>query len=946
MKTARMTELIGAIDERRAHVGVIGLGYVGLPLAVEFARSGFGVTGFEVSAEKVAILNRGESYIQDVPTSIVGPLVESGKLHATEDFGELEKCDAIIVCVPTPLNKTKEPDISYILSAVEKIRATLRSGQLIVLESTTYPGTTDEVLLPSFEEKGLKLDEDFFLAFSPERVDPGNPQFQTHNITKVVGGVTDASTSVAAALYGTVVEKVHQVTSARVAETAKLLENTFRAVNIGLVNEIAQLCYQLDIDTWEVIRAAATKPFGFMPFYPGPGIGGHCLLKGETTVVRPTDASGAHVERLEELFEKQSSDARVRRFPASGGEVIYKPSLEALSIDMDTQQPEWRPVRYLFRRTYDGPVVTIVTSDNRRITVTDQHPMLVRDKDGQLKEVFARDVAEGDRIPIHHRVGIDTNARPEDVVSPSVDLLPYLSSDDVAKIRVRLVSGSWREHREVLKTVAGADLVQEYVRQDYVPLALFLALEASNGLRIEHESLMLWTGRGPSATSFPAVVRLTPDVARLIGYYLAEGCITHERGLSRVRFTFNRDETEFIDDVRTVLRDELGVRSVTMESRQDHVTHIRVGSSLFGRLLDGVLECGTCSTEMRVPDVVMRASSVHHRELLKGMLRGDGDVYVKTGMQTYTKNGREYTHRNASAEVGYFSSSPRLFQQAVYLLQEMGFTPTFNRTKPHLRIKGRKQLERMRGWLGGKGERLEQYFAESRRSTSSKTFKRAADLTTVPVKSVSVETPAEPVEVFSLEVDGTHTFAASYGIYVHNCIPLDPHYLSWKARLHGFDARFIGLAEEVNSRMPQHVINLVTEGLNRQKKAVNGARVLVLGVAYKRDIDDVRESPAISVVDRLLHRGAEVVYHDPFVKEMRLDSEHGGGHDVASAGGTLKSIELTDEELRHADCVVVITDHTNIDYAHVLDLAQLVVDTRNVFAGLVTPELAGKVIRL
>src|SRR2546421_1517599 len=270
-------ELINLIKDKRAHVGVIGLGYVGLPLLTEFARKGFAASGFEVNEAKVATINSGESYIGDVASSAVKELVDSEKLHATTDFGELKDCDAIIICVPTPLRKTKEPDVSYILAAAEEIKKRLRRGQLIVLESTTYPGTTDEVLLPMFEETGLKLDEDFLLAFSPERVDPGNPQFQTHNIPKVVGGVTDDSTEAAACLYSQIVNEVHSVTSARVAETAKLLENTFRAVNIGMANEMARLCYALNIDTWEVIKAAATKPFGFMPFDPGPGIGGHCI---------------------------------------------------------------------------------------------------------------------------------------------------------------------------------------------------------------------------------------------------------------------------------------------------------------------------------------------------------------------------------------------------------------------------------------------------------------------------------------------------------------------------------------------------------------------------------------------------------------------------------------------------------------------------------------------
>jgi UDP-N-acetyl-D-glucosamine dehydrogenase len=270
-------ELIQLITDKKATVGVIGLGYVGLPLVVEFARNGFGAVGFEVDQSKADRINAGESYIGDIETGIVKELVGEQRLRATTDFTDLQSCDAIIICVPTPLRKTKEPDISYIMAAAEQIKQRLRRGQLVILESTTYPGTTNEVLLPMFEETGLKLDEDFLLAFSPERVDPGNPQFQTHNIPKVVGGVTDDSTTVAAHLYSQIVKDVFAVSSARVAEAAKLLENTFRAVNIGMANEMARLCYALNIDTWEVIRAAATKPFGFMPFYPGPGIGGHCI---------------------------------------------------------------------------------------------------------------------------------------------------------------------------------------------------------------------------------------------------------------------------------------------------------------------------------------------------------------------------------------------------------------------------------------------------------------------------------------------------------------------------------------------------------------------------------------------------------------------------------------------------------------------------------------------
>lgn len=435
--------LLEKIASRTARVGVIGLGYVGLPLVVEFAGNGFESTGFEVDARKAEILNRGESYIPDVPTSEVAKCVAENRLKATTDFSQLKDQDIIIICVPTPLRKTKDPDVSYILAASEKIQETLRPGQLIILESTTYPGTTDEVLKPMFDETGHVLDVDYFLAFSPERVDPGNEKFNTKNITKVVGGVSSVSAEVAAAAYGVIVDHVHSVSSARVAETCKLLENTFRAVNIGLVNELAQLCHTLNIDTWEVIAAAATKPFGFMPFYPGPGIGGHC-------------------------------------------------------------------------------------------------------------------------------------------------------------------------------------------------------------------------------------------------------------------------------------------------------------------------------------------------------------------------------------------------------------------------------------------------------------------------------------------------------------IPLDPHYLSWKARMHGFEARFISLAEEVNSRMPEHVVELVTKGLNSHRKPVNGSKVLIVGVAYKRDIDDVRESPALAIIEKLQQLGADVSYADPFVPEVHLEGN----------GSRIRAIELSQAAVTGADCVVIVTNHSAVNYEWLTENAKLVVDTRNATRGLNEERFEGKIIRL
>ena len=270
-------ELEARIRTRKAEIGIIGLGYVGLPEAMEFAKAGFSVTGFDIDAERVARVNAAQSYIEDVPSEDMAQQVQGGRLRATADFRLLADMDVVHICVPTPLRKTRDPDISFIVAAVDRIKQTLRRGQLVILESTTYPGTTEEVVAPTLEANGFKVGEDFHLCFSPERVNPGDKQHPMYAIPKVIGGMTPRCTELAGALYGQVVCKIESVSSPKAAEAVKLLENTFRAVNIGLVNELALMCSRLGIDVWEIIGAASTKPFGFMTFYPGPGLGGHCI---------------------------------------------------------------------------------------------------------------------------------------------------------------------------------------------------------------------------------------------------------------------------------------------------------------------------------------------------------------------------------------------------------------------------------------------------------------------------------------------------------------------------------------------------------------------------------------------------------------------------------------------------------------------------------------------
>lgn len=273
----RKDQLLQKIESRQAQIGVVGLGYVGLPLAAAFARAGFCVVGVDVDSDKVDQLRQGQSYIADVPAAEIAPLVANGRFRPTTDYNQLSDTDAISICVPTPLRKTKDPDISYIIDAADNIARVGATGKLVVLESTTYPGTTEEVILPRLIHNGDRVGHDFFLAFSPERIDPGRTDYTVYNTPKVIGGITPACQETAVALYNTIVAQPVPVSSTAAAEMVKLLENTFRAVNIGLVNEVALMCDRLGLNVWEVVKAAATKPYGFMPFYPGPGLGGHCI---------------------------------------------------------------------------------------------------------------------------------------------------------------------------------------------------------------------------------------------------------------------------------------------------------------------------------------------------------------------------------------------------------------------------------------------------------------------------------------------------------------------------------------------------------------------------------------------------------------------------------------------------------------------------------------------
>jgi UDP-N-acetyl-D-glucosamine dehydrogenase len=382
----RLQELARQIESGDARIGVVGLGYVGLPLAVEFARAGYRVTGFELSAEKVCTLSAGKSYIQDVPASDVARYRANGQLSATTDFSLLAAMDVINVCVPTPLTKTKDPDVSYIVRALEEIRKRLRSGQLIIVGSTTYPGTTHELFVPMLEATGLTVGVDFCLAFAPERIDPANKVWPLRAVPKVVGGETALCNELATRIFGKVFDTVVPVSSSQSAEMVKLLENTFRAINIGLANEVALMCDKLGLDVWEVIEAAATKPYGFMKFLPGPGLGGHCIPVDPTYLawkMKALNFTARFIELATEInghmpeyvASKVAALLNEDRLPVNGSNILvlgvaYKPDVSDVR-----ESPALDVIRLLLQQggrvTYHDPHVRELDLDGATLKSVD-----------------------------------------------------------------------------------------------------------------------------------------------------------------------------------------------------------------------------------------------------------------------------------------------------------------------------------------------------------------------------------------------------------------------------------------------------------------------------------------------------------------------------------------------------------------------------------------------
>ena len=891
------------ISQRKIKIAVVGLGYVGLPLAIEFAKKGFEVIGVDADLDRVERFKQKKSYITDISTKELSRAIASKRISAHNDHGVLKAADAIFICVPTPLKTKYTPDISFIKSAVKAIIGNIKKGALVILESTTYPGTTEEVILKMFEAGGLKHGRDFYLSFSPERIDPGNINFPVHKIPKVVGGVSPEATSLTVELYRSIIKKVIPVSSPRVAETVKLLENTFRIVNIALIDEIAMMAHKMNLDIWEIVEAAATKPFGFMPFYPGPGVGGHCLDKNETVFVK--DANSLEVMQMPEFIKHIEN--------AKGNDV------EVLSFDPINKKSVFKKVEAVSVRPYAGEMIDISTEDGRRLKVTDLHPMFIYDGSSwQLK--YAKDLLRGDSLPVF--LGLPEFSETGQKTL-EVDIIEQIWKKGVSlidKVRVKPIGFSFkdtyaREIKAILRRQSNKipDACWEYLSNNILPLKYFYALDEV--VNIDHRKLKLVTGRGPSYSEIPAVIEIDEDFCRLIGYYLSEGCYTKDKS-ARIRFTFNRSEKEYISDVIDILA-SLGIRSSIYESKKDYASCIKVSSNLFGFLIYEVLGCGSNCYNMSIPQLTFSLDRNKKMALLSGIFRGDACVEHFFGKWRYRRNEKEYLHNVNTAHISFYTSSKKLFHQLIVILHDLDIIPTFGKRKYTISIYGYGQLTLCKDLFSGKKKQiLETYLKWNKNRPRNKTFQRFPNFATVRIKNISV---TKGDWVYSLETAKPHTFVTSYGIVVHNCIPKDPLYLYWKARHYGFKSRFIKLASEIITYMPAYVVERISSILKDKGIALKKAKILILGVTYKKDILDLRKSPALDIIEILEKKNIYVRYHDPIIPYLKL-----GPLD-------LKSVKLSAEELRKFDCVVIVTDHTGVDYGLVLKNSQTIFDTRNAY---------------
>jgi len=880
-------------------IGIIGLGYVGLPLVREFMKKGLEVYGFDVDDQKLDLLSKGKSYIKHIPDTIIGEWVNSGRFFLSKPEQKLAVPDVLIICVPTPLTENREPKMEYVEQTTNQIAKHLRVNQLVILESTTWPGTTKELIKPILDEREIP----YYLAFSPEREDPGNPNYTTATIPKIVGGVDSKSLEKAVEIYKLIIDKVVPVSSLEVAEATKLTENIFRSVNIALVNEL-KLCFdKMGIDIWEVVEAAKTKPFGYMPFYPGPGLGGHCVAGKEIITIK-NKKNELKTTTIENFYDSVGSKQIIEE------NIFYKNvnDIQILSID-ENGNSQFSPISQVSKRGATK-ALKILLKGNRTLTVTPEHLMLVQNEN-KIEEKLAKDLQIGDALVL------SKPSLSQKRYKNKIDLIDLCSKHKLKNIKIVPKIGKWENILEIRKLASKHKIKLWDNRQKPIPLSAYLLAEKNKIPLPKRDDLLIATGKGRSYSEIPTSIEVNKDFARFIGYYLAEGCTGTEKNTYRTTISFGRHEKELISETKKIIKN-LGFKCPIHECKDCLTTQIRVNSLVLGTLLDKELQCGRNSYDARIPSLLMKIPHFLKFELLGALFQGDGYVGLFSGMRDYKMKGKQFCHFHNSATLEYYTYSTELYQQVILLMHELGFVPNFEKKRNNLRLSGPQAIAFIPYLRENKAARLEKYKENKRKNTPHRTFKSHPTHYSSPVKKIEED---KPQDVFNFNIEDTHTFVTSFGIAVHNCLPIDPFYLTWKARQFDFSTKFIELAGEINTAMPSHIVQKTILALNEKGKALKGSEVLILGVAYKPNVDDIRESPALQIIKQLSDLGAKISYHDPHIPQI------GKGRKYEL---NIKSKILNKNLINKSDCVLILTDHADVDYKLVLTNSSLIVDTRNV----------------
>ncbi len=843
---------------------IVGLGYVGLPLAVLLNKK-FNIIGFDINPERIKELKGGFDRTKEVSKE---ELINSD-IEFTDNPEKISEAKVIIVTVPTPIDEHNIPDLRPIRSATKTVGRYMKKGSIVVYESTVYPGLTEEECVPILEqESGLKWKKDFNVGYSPERVNPGDKKHTIDKIIKVVAGDTPEITEFLAKLYGSVITAgIHKAPNIKTAEAAKVIENTQRDLNIALMNELSLIFNKMGIDTKEVLEAASTK-WNFLRFEPGL-VGGHCQVGSEFITVK---YKGKIFDTTFENFINKQLRIK-KKINFYGTELLFPDeNVEVLTFNPFKEKFDFKQIRVFTKRQYKN-LIKVKLSNGQILTVSDKHPFIV--KEGNSYNVkLANQLKEGDKLPVISKLPILYR----NVKLNLIDII--IKSDFTDKLRIKPKNKNWKDFDSFKKYISKKYLnkkVSNFLNYNYLPFEDYLKLREFFRKNYSEEELEIVSGRGQSFGTVPAVIHIDKNFARFIGYYLSEGCLTKDKKSTRIRITINKAEKQLLDDIKSILN-KLNIKFSIYEDKTFNSLTVKVSNKVLGYLFE-YLGIGKNSYDARIPDIIMYNDDNIRLEVLKGLFRGDGSISISNG----------------SIEISYFTSSKTLYHQISLLLINFGILPNHQKRKGLLKISSKASIKKFKNFfLDGKKEKLDKVLNN----------KKEGKLKNYQIEDIFYITNVKNIEmikqkdfIYSMEVPETKNYITTNGIITHNCIGVDPYYLTFKAQSIGYHPEVILAGRRINDYMGKFVAESTVKKLIKAGKTVKGSKVLILGLTFKENISDIRNTKVIDVYNELKEYGIDVYIYDPYAYPDEVKEEY--GIDL------LKSVE----EKSPYDAIIVAVKH-------------------------------------